>query len=328
MAIRLGIYEKTLERLGERIRGLGIAFEFIQFNRDGQFVIDGQIVAPGDVDLDYLWFSPDIALDKIQPVAFKLALACRSVGVLQTFNAGLDDPVYKAAAAKGIKINNSSAQSVAISEYVLAHVLNVFHPMEERRQLQSDKQWKVTPFREVAGTNWIIVGFGPIGRATAHLAKAFGANTTVIRRSPQTSEIVDRAGTLSDLPQFLPDADVVVLACPLNAETTGFANSAFFNGLKSGCVLVNIARGGLIDDAAMIAALDSGKLGTAVLDVFHNEPLPVDNPLWSHPKVQVTGHTSFSGNGTRGRWDELFFENIQKFARGEPLRNEVDPKDL
>ncbi|MEM6498174.1 MAG: D-2-hydroxyacid dehydrogenase [Pseudomonadota bacterium] len=328
MTIRLGIYEKTLERLGERIRGLGIAFEFAPVNKDGQFVINGQSVAPGAVDLDYLWFSPDIALDKIQPVAFQLALECKSVGVLQTFNAGLDDPVYNAAAAKGIKINNSSAQSVAISEYVLAHVLSVFHPMEERRQLQSDKQWKITPFREIAGTSWIIVGFGPIGRATANLAKAFGATTTIIRRSPQTSEIVDRAGTLSDLPQFLPEADIVVLACPLNAETAGFVNSAFFDNLKPGCVLVNIARGGVVDDAAMIAALDNGKIGAAVLDVFHEEPLPVDNPLWSHPKVKVTGHTSFSGSGTRGRWDELFFENIQRFAKGEPLRNEVNPNDL
>ena len=328
MAIKLGLYDKTLERLGDRIRGLGIEFDFLPFNKDGQFDVGGKTTAPGEVHLDYLWFSPDIAMDKIQPIAFDLALACKSVGVLQTFNAGLDAPVYKAAAAKGIKINNSSAQSVAISEYALAHVLNVFHPMEERRELQSKKQWKNTPFREIAGTNWIIVGFGPIGKATAHLAKAFGATTTVIRRSPTTSEIVDRAGTLSDIGQFLGDADVIVLACPLNAQTEGFANASFFDALKPGCVLVNIARGGLVDDAAMIAALDSGQLGTAVLDVFHEEPLPTDNPLWSHPKVRVTGHTSFSGSGTRGRWDELFFENIQRYAKSEPLLNEVDPKDL
>ncbi|MAI46347.1 MAG: hypothetical protein CBC34_010340 [Hyphomicrobiaceae bacterium TMED74] len=328
MAIKLGLYDKTLERLGDRIRGLGIEFEMLPFNKEGQFIIEGKVTSPGAVDLDYLWFSADIALDKIQPVAFDLALACRSVGVLQTFNAGLDAPVYKAAADKGIKINNSSAQSVAISEYVLAHVLNVFHPMEESQKLQSDRQWKITPFREIAGTHWIIVGFGPIGKATAHLAKAFGATTTVIRRSPATSEIVDRAGTLTDIGQFLGDADVIVLACPLNAQTAGFANASFFDALKPGCILVNIARGGLVDDAVMIAALDSGQLGTAVLDVFHEEPLPADNPLWSHPKVRVTGHTSFSGSGTRGRWDELFFENIQRYANNAPLLNEVDPKDL
>jgi len=328
MSIKLGVYEKTVARLGKRIDGLGLDLDLHQFNKDGQFVIDGKTVSPGDVALDYLWLSPDIALDKIQPIAFDLAQACKSINVLQTFNAGLDAPVYKAVAAKGVKINNSSAQSVAISEYVLAHVLGVFHPTEERRDLQAAKTWKITPFREIAGTNWIIFGFGPIGKATAQLAKAFGAKTTVIRRSPQTSEIVDQAGTLADVAQFLPEADVIVMACPLNAETAGFADTAFFDALKPGCTLVNIARGGLIDDAAMIAALDNGQLGTAVLDVFHEEPLPTDNPLWSHPKVRMTGHTSFSGDGTRGRWDELFFENIQRFAKGEPLRNVVDPKDV
>lgn len=328
MAVKLGIYDKTVARLGDRINGLGLDLTFVPFNRDGQFQIDGKTVAPSEVALDYLWFSADIALDKIQPVAFKLALECQSVGVLQTFNAGLDDPVYKATADKGIKINNSSAQAVAISEYVLANVLSVFHPLEERRELQASKTWKNTPFREIAGTNWIIFGFGPIGRATAHLAKAFGARTTVIRRSPQTSEIVDQAGTLDDVAKFLPEADVIVLACPLNAQTAGFVNSAFFDALKPGCTLVNIARGGLIDDRALIAALDNGQLGTAVLDVFHHEPLPVDDPLWSHPKVRMTSHTSFSGSGTRGRWDDLFFENIQRFVKGEPLLNEVDPKDL
>lgn len=328
MSVKLGIYDKTLERLGARIDGLGLDLTLYPFNRDGQFLVDGKATAPGDVALDYLWFSSDIAADKIQPVAFKLALACKSVDVLQTFNAGLDDPVYKAAAAKGIRINNSSAQSVAISEYVLAHVLSVFHPMEERCDLQAAKAWKNTPFREIAGTNWMIFGFGPIGKATAHLAKAFGATTTVIRRTPQTSEIVDHAGTLDDVQKLLPDVDVIVLACPLNAETKGLANRKFFDALKPGCTLVNIARGGLIDDAAMISALDNGQLGAAVLDVFHEEPLPAVNPLWSHPKVRVTGHTSFSGNGTRGRWDELFFENIQRFAKGETLLNEVDPKDL
>ena len=328
MAVKLGIYDKTIERLGDRIHGLGLDLEFYPFNRDGQFIVDGKTVSPDEVTLDYLWFSPDIALDKIQPVAFQLALACKSVEVLQTFNAGLDDPVYKAATDKGIKINNSSAQSVAISEYVLAHVLSVFHPMEERRELQAAKTWKNTPFREISGTNWIIFGFGRIGRATAHLAKAFGAKTTVIRRSPQMSEIVDQAGTLDDVGKFLPEADVIVLACPLNAQTAGLADARFFDALKPGCTLVNIARGGLIDDAAMIAALDNGQLGAAVLDVFHQEPLPTDDPLWSHPKVRATSHTSFSGSGTRGRWDELFFENIQRFVRGETLLNEVNPKDL
>ena len=108
----------------------------------------------------------------------------------------------------------------------------------------------------------------------------------------------------------------------------GFANASFFDALKPGCVLVNIARGRLVEDAAMIAALDSGQVGVAVLDVFHEELLMTDNPLWSHPNVRGTGHTSFSGSGKHGRWDKLFFENIQRYAKNERSLNEVDPKDL
>ena len=133
---------------------------------------------------------------------------------------------------------------------------------------------------------------------------------------------------MADLKAFLPAADVIVLACSLNAETRGMADAAFFGAVKEGAILVNIARGALIDDAAMIAALDKGRLATAILDVFHEEPLPPANPLWSHPKVRVTSHTSFAGSGVRGRWDRLFLDNISRFVKGEKLVSEVDPRDL
>ena len=183
-------------------------------------------------------------------------------------------------------------------------------------------------FREISRTNWLIVGYGPIGQEVARRAKAFGATTTVVRRSPATGELVDRAGTLADLPKFLPDADVVVLACPLNTATRGMAGADFFAAMKPDAVLVNIARGALIDDAAMMAALDAGKFDTAVLDVFHTEPLPADDPLWAHPKIRITSHTSFSGSGVRQRWDDLFVDNLPRFARGEPMRNVVNPDDI
>lgn len=328
MTVTVGIYEKALQRLGSELQSKDLDIRLCPYNPDGMFVTEGGLRSAADTELDYLWLSPDISIDKIQKPIFQMVRDCKSIGVLQTFNAGLDHPVYKAVASKGARLCNSSAQAVAISEFVLAHVLGTFHPMRERHELQSRKEWKITPFREISRTNWIIVGFGPIGQAVARLAKAFGASTTVIRRSPATSELVDRAGTIADLPQFLHEADVIVLACPLNAETRGFADAGFFAALKDGVTLVNIARGALIDDAAMIAALDKGKLAGAVLDVFHEEPLPADNPLWSHPKVTLTAHTSFSGSGTRRRWDELFLDNIERFAKGEPLANEVKTGDL
>ena len=175
---------------------------------------------------------------------------------------------------------------------------------------------------------WLIAGFGPIGQEVARRVKAFGANTTVIRRSPAPSPLADRSGTMANLATFLPEADVIVLACSLNAQTRGFAGPGFFGAVKEGAILVNIARGALIDDAAMIAALDQGRLATAILDVFHEEPLPPGNPLWSHPKVRMTSHTSFAGSGVRGRWDQLFLDNITRYVRSQALANEVDPADI
>ena len=319
---------KSFEHIGAQLDALGLDIIVHTFGKDGQFTIDGAAVPPGEVDVDYFWLSNHVNAGGYQKMALSLVADCKSVGVLQTFNAGLDNPAYKKISAKGTRICNSSAQAVAIAEYVMAHVLSLTHPIDQQRAQQAAKQWKATPFRELSRMNWLIVGFGPIGQEVAQRVKAFGATTTVVRRSPQTSDLVDKAGTMAELPTFLPEADVIVLACPLNDETRGFANESFFAAVKEDAILVNIARGALIDDSAMIAALDDGRFATAVLDVFNPEPLPEDNPLWSHPKVRVTPHTSFAGDGGRARWDQLFLDNITHFVKGEAIASEVDPKDI
>jgi phosphoglycerate dehydrogenase-like enzyme len=322
------MYDKALQRIGDRLRGEALDLTLATFDRSGTIDVAGRKLAATEFAPDYVWLSSDINLDKFQDGAFACVETLRSVGVLQTFNAGLDNPFYRRMSAKGVIICNSSAQAVAISEYVMGQVLAVMQPIAEQRALQARREWRITPYREISGTTWLIVGFGPIGREVARRAKAFGVRTLVVRRSPETSDIADEAGTLADLKAFAARADVVVLACPLNAETRNMADAGFFDALKPGALLVNIARGGLVDDTALIAALDKGQVATAVLDVFHKEPLPADDPLWSHPQVRVTSHTSFAGSGVRGRWDELFFTNIRRFAKGESLTNVVDPRDL
>ena len=129
---------------------------------------------------------------------------------------------------------------------------------------------------------------------------------------------------MADAAAFAGDADVIVLACPLNDETRGMIGQALCEAVKPGAILVNVARGGLIDDDAMLAALNDGRVETAVLDVFHKEPLPEDDPLWSHPKIRTTPHTSFAGDGVQPRWDALFLENVKRYVAGEPLLQEVD----
>ena len=328
MPITVAMYDKSLAHIGGRLDALGLDISVITFDKSGQFLIDGAPTPPSAVAVDYLWLSSHINADAARDAVFDLVLGCKSIGVLQTFNAGLDHPFYKQLSDKGTRICNSSAQGVAIAEYVMAQVLSVMHPVERQRDLQTRKEWKITPFREVSRTHWLIVGYGPIGQEVAKRVKAFGARTTVVRRAPATSALVDKAGTMADLPALLPEADVIVLACPLNDETRGFVGPSFFASVKEGAILVNVARGGLIDDAALIAALDAGALETAVLDVFHTEPLPETDPLWSHPKVRLTPHTSFAGDGGPARWDQLFLDNIARFVNGAALGQEVDPADI
>jgi len=326
--LTLAMYEKSYEHIKERLQGLGLDLKICTFDRQGKFLVDGRSVPASEVDVDYFWLSTHVNADGFRDAAFDTALACKRIGILQTFNAGLDHPFYKQLAARGVRLCNSSAQGVAIAEYVLGQTLSILQPIELQRQLQSEKRWQITPFREVSQTHWLIIGFGPIGQELAIRLNAFGANISVGRRSAEPSSLARSVGTMADLPKFLPNADIIVLACPLNDSTRGFADAAFFAKVKTGAILVNIARGALVDEKAMLGALSSGQLGTAVLDVFHEEPLPADSALWSHPLVRLTSHTSFAGNGGRGRWDQLFLDNIARASRGEPLLHEVNPADI
>ena len=326
MTVKLAMFEASHAPIGDRLAALQLDLDLHLFDEEGKFH-RGQ-TPPEEVDVDYLWFSQALSAGGHMKMAFDLALRLKSLDVLQTFNAGLDHPAYAKISARGARISNSSAQGVAIAEYTFGQVMALFHPIETQRRQQADKVWAKTPHREISRTHWLIVGYGPIGQAIATRAKAFGADVSVIRRSPDASGPVDRAGTLADAEAFASDADVIVIAASANDQTKGFFGEGFFQAVKPGAIIVNVARGSLIDDGALLAALDRGQIETAVLDVFHEEPLPSDHPLWDHPKVRVTPHTSFAGDGVADRWDQLFIDEIQRYARGEPLARVVDPADI
>lgn len=320
----LAMHHGSYDAIRGRLDALGLDLEIATFTDASIYALDGKDIPAEEMEVDYLWLRTDINADGRDAV-FGNVLNTKHVGVLQTFNAGLDHPFYADLAAKGTRICNSSAQGVAIAEFVFGQVLSVLQPIAEQRQMQADRDWRITPYREVSQTHWLVLGHGPIGQALTKRLKAFEAEVSVIRRTAVPTEHADRVGAASDLQGFLPDADIVVLACPLNQHTRGLVDVAFFRAMKPGAILVNIARGPLINDEALIKGLDAGTPSLAILDVFHTEPLPDDDPLWSHPKVRLTPHTSFAGNGSQGRWDQLFLDNIARFVADEPLGQEVDP---
>lgn len=320
----LGLHHTSYEAIRERLVALGLDLEIATFSDASTYTLNDRKIAAEEIEIDYLWLRTDINEDGRDTV-FNNVLKAKRIGVLQTFNAGLDHPFYAELSGKGTRICNSSAQGVAIAEFVFGQVLSVLQPIEEQRQMQVDRNWRMTPYREISQTHWLVLGHGPIGQALTKRLKAFEADVSVIRRTAVPTEHADRVGAVSDLQTFLPDADIVVIACPLNDQTRGMADASFFRAMKPGAILVNIARGPLVDDAALIKGLGEGKPSTAILDVFHTEPLPDDDPLWTHPKVRMTPHTSFAGNGSQGRWDQLFLDNIARFVADKPLGQEVDP---
>lgn len=326
MTTKLVMYDASWAHIRGRVAALGLDLEVTTFDGEGRF---GPEKAPASsIEADYLWMSSHLTRDGVVQRAFDAALAMQRLDVLQTFNAGLDAPAYRKIADRGVRICNSSAQGVAIAEYVLAQVMSVLHPIERQREMQAAREWGKTPFREISGQTWALVGFGAIGQELARRLKAFGARVFATRRTPAPHADLDRAGTLADLPAMAAEADVVVLACPLTDETRGAAGRELFDAVKPGAILVNIARGGVVDDDALIAALDAGRVETAILDVFQTEPLPEPHAFWGHPKIRLTTHTSFFGDGSPGRWDQLFLDNIVRYANGETLIREVEPADI
>ena len=328
MTVTVAMFEDSLTHIGERLHALDLDIDIWTIDKDGNFHIAGTTVPPEEVSVDYVWLSQHLNPAGAREAVFDALLRTNSIDTLQTFNAGLDDPFYKQIADKGVRICNSSAQGMAISEYVLGQVMGVLQPIQDQRRMQAEHEWAITRFREISKTHWLIIGFGPIGQEVAKRVKAFGGEISVIRRTQKASKNIDRAGTTADLPAFLPNADVIVIACPLNAATRNSVNAKFFGHVRDGAILVNIARGPIVDDAALIDALDSGRISTAILDVFHTEPLPTDDPLWAHPNIRMTPHTSFAGDGVQDRWDKLFLDNLPRYVDGKELLNVFDPANL
>lgn len=260
----------------------------------------------------------------------------------QSWSAG-NDWLLDHPAAQQMSFALTSAKGVhpiPISEHVFAMLLTFARQLHRSIEAQQRRTWLKVSFEaaasadtvlagrdlfELAGKTMLIVGAGAIGARTAQLAKAFGMDVIGVRRNPANGvDGVDRMVSAADLLSVLPEADVVVSAVPLTAETRNQLDAEAFAAMKKGAILINIGRGGTVDEAALIAALESGHLGGAGLDVTAKEPLSADSPLWTMKNVLITAHYS----GDTPHYDErvlaILLENLERYKRGEPLLNLVD----
>ena len=284
----------------------------------------GAAIDRDQADGEVAWATSDLYADGA-PMRPFFGLLRRAPGLqwFQSPAAGFDAPIYSELARRGVRITNAHVNSIPIAEYVMRAVLDRFQGADGWRAAESAGDWRMHDFREVHGTTWLIVGVGSIGGHVARRARAFGATVIGCRRRPAADDPVDESVTPDRLSSVAHRADVVVVAAPATAETVGLLGAEFFAGLRPGAVLVNVARGSLVDEAALLEGLERGAPGHAVLDVFTEEPLPPDHPFWGHPAVTVTPHNAAGGTGRYERQAELFSENLDRYISGRPLLNDV-----
>ena len=264
-----------------------------------------------------------------------LFLAARTLRWVHSAAAGVGGALFPEMTRSDVLLSNSAGvHAVPIAEYVVAGVLHFFRGLDvalaQQREARWDKRFFVaadSPLREVAGARVLIVGTGGIGTESAVRLAGLGAECVGVRRRPELGAPpgFTRVIGTGALDSELPAADVVVLAAPLTDASRGLMTPGRLQGLKRGAILVNVARGALVDEAALAEALRSGRVRGAVLDVFVQEPLASDSPLWHLRSALLTPHISPVSPGKFWpRALDIFCDNWARYARGEPLRNLVD----
>ncbi|MES2463651.1 MAG: D-2-hydroxyacid dehydrogenase [Armatimonadota bacterium] len=247
---------------------------------------------------------------------------------LHTASAGVDHVLTPEVKAKpGLVLTDSGpAFAIAMGEFVLTWMLMVSHRMPEMLAQQQSRTWKWITQEELHGQTVGVIGLGPIGQGIASRCKAFGMKTMGFRRRNEPVPDVDETLTGTEgLDRLLRESDWVVIAAALTGDTRSLLGAKEIARMKPTARLINIARGGLIDESALIDALRSGAIAGACLDVFAQEPLPTDNPLWDMPNVLISPHTSPGWTtGLRERQKEIFLSNLQKYVRGEEMAGVVD----
>ena len=272
-------------------------------------------------DAVFCWWRGRAALDPI------LAAAPR-VRWIHASAAGLDHLTSPALAASGATLTNSrGVYGDALAEYVIAAMLHFAKDLTRLHDAQGRQAWEPFDGERLAGKVLAIVGYGDIGRAIAARARAFDVEVVALRRHPELSAGDPHVTRMArDLRDAVAGADYVVLATPLTADNPRFFGAEALSWLLPRAVLINVGRGRVVDETALIAALRRGALRGAAIDVFETEPLPPDHPLWSMRQVLVSPHCADRVAGWLDRTMDLFLDNLDRFVRGAPLLNVVDAR--
>ena len=247
---------------------------------------------------------------------------------LQVFNAGVDHPVFATILERGVRLTTAAGSAAEpIAQTAIAGMLYLARNFPRWLAGQRNHEWDPMRAgdlpRDLRGQVMLVYGMGAIGTEIARLAGMLGLYVVGVRRNAVKTAHADEIHTPDKLPGLLARSDWLVIACPLTDATRGVINAALLARLPRGARVINIARGEIIDESALTAALQSGHLAGAYLDVFAQEPLPANSPLWDMPNVLVTPHNASASAGNDARVNAMFLDNLIRWARNQPLINEV-----
>ena len=244
---------------------------------------------------------------------------------IHTVSAGVNQVIVPELAERGILLTNSAgAYARPIAESVIGYILAVAKQLPRQLRNQERAIWQPAAQEELPGMTLGVLGLGSIGRTSASLARAFGMRTIGTVRHPRELPEVDRVYPATEAAEVAAESDFLLVAAPCTRETEHLVDEALLRRMKPGAWLINIARGCLVDEMALLAALEEGRIGGACLDVFEQEPLPPESPLWRLPNVIITPHNSGWTRQAMARATDMFFDNLRRYVAGEPLHNIVD----
>ena len=244
---------------------------------------------------------------------FQDIAAFEKLKYIQLTSAGMDRVPMDYIKAHGIEIQNAAGvYSIPMAEWTVMRLLELYRNVAAMMENQRDRRWeKDRGWLELTDRTACIVGFGAYGMETAKRLKAFGMTILAANRSRKESPWVDQWYPLDRLDEALAQADAVILAIALTEETRELMNRERLGKMKPNAVLINAARGWLVDEDALLEAIEAGNLSGAALDVFRTEPLPDTSPLWRSPKVLVSPHNSFVGNHNQNRLTDIVLNNLK-----------------
>jgi phosphoglycerate dehydrogenase-like enzyme len=254
-----------------------------------------------------------------------LPAIAKKLRFVQSASAGTDQ--YDRDVLRGAGIRLASGQGInanAVSEHAIALMLSILRRIPEARDNQAKRIWRgmqgdfAKREDEAGGKTVLLVGLGRIGGRIARLCKALGMNVIGVRQNVAGgAEGADEVHSFRDVVSLVPRADFVILACPLTDDTRGLMGAAALAAMKPTAQLINVARGRVVDEAALVATLQSGAIAGAALDVTADEPLPADSPLWAMPNVLITPHTGGETHMYEDNVLDFMLENIARLQRGE-----------